>query len=262
MTAFVKRVGRPAAERATAAAQQFMYDAWEANSLPKALASVHKALRTSPLCSDAIVFLASSLAASPEDEVELYERAFAAAGLALNPKDFEEMQGHFWGFVETRPYMRARHLLALAQIKAGRHSEAVEHCGEMLRLNPNDNQGIRYIMLDELLRLGCVDEAAALIKRYRGDEAAHWLYGAALLAFRTKGDTVVTRRTLAKALVQNAHAPAYLLGRKRLPKNPPAFVGWGDHSEAVAYAQDSGVLWRDCPGALDWLARAADRGGK
>jgi tetratricopeptide (TPR) repeat protein len=258
MSAFVKRLGRAAAERATDAAQQLMFDAWEADSPAKALALARKALATSPLCSDAMVFLAPVLAASPQDEVDLFDRAVMAGSLALGPKSFAEMAGHFWGFVETRPYMRARHHLVLALITAGRSADAVRHCEEMLRLNPNDNQGIRYIMLDELIRLGRLDDAGALVKRYRGDGSAHWLYDVALLAFRTKGETAATRKALAKARAQNPHAPGFLLGRKRLPKRSPAFVGWGDRDEAIAYAQDAGALWGASPAALDWLRRAED----
>ena len=40
-----------------------------------------------------------------------------AGELALGPEGFEEYDGHFWGFLETRPYMRARHGLALALLK-------------------------------------------------------------------------------------------------------------------------------------------------
>jgi hypothetical protein len=125
----------------------------------------------------------------------------------------------------------------------------------MLALNPNDNQGVRYSLLDQLLVLERHDEAAALLARYKGDGSAHWLYGEALLLFKTKGDTPATRRALDAARKHNAHVPPFLLGTKRLPRRSPEFVGWGDTSEAVAYAQDCGGAWRTTPGALDWLAR-------
>ena len=42
----------------------------------------------------------------------ILERAVKAGKLALGPDGFAEYVGHFWGFLETRPYMRARHALA------------------------------------------------------------------------------------------------------------------------------------------------------
>jgi tetratricopeptide (TPR) repeat protein len=72
--------------------------------------------------------------------------------LALGPEGFKEYDGHFWGFLETRPYMRARHGLALALLKLGEEEEAMKHFRAMLKLNPGDNQGIRYLLLGCLLK--------------------------------------------------------------------------------------------------------------
>ncbi len=67
----------------------------------------------SPLCADAYNLLADE-AATPAEARDLYLRGLEAGELALGPEDFEEYGGQFWGFLETRPYMRARHGLALA----------------------------------------------------------------------------------------------------------------------------------------------------
>ena len=90
----------------------------------------------------------------------------------------------FWGFLETRPYMRARAGLAIALIKLGDESAAIEHFRAMLKLNPNDNQGIRYLLLGCLLRH---DDAAAvktLLAAYKDEWSACWLYTRALVAFQ------------------------------------------------------------------------------
>ena len=123
------------------------------------------------------------------DALELYEQGVAAGERALGPEEFEEYEGHFWGFLETRPYMRARAGLADSLWAAGRHREAAEHCREMLRLNPNDNQGIRYRLASMLLDLERHDELNELLKSYEEDGAAEWAYTRALLAFRREGDS-------------------------------------------------------------------------
>jgi hypothetical protein len=66
--------------------------------------------------------------------------------LALGPRGFKEYAGHFWGFLETRPYMRARAGLAGTLLKLGDVDGALAHYRDMLKLNPNDDQGIRYVL--------------------------------------------------------------------------------------------------------------------
>ena len=68
----------------------------------------------------------------------------AAGERAVGRRVFVEDAGDFWLIFETRPYMRARAALAATLWRLGRREEAVEHQRELLRLNPRDNQGLRY----------------------------------------------------------------------------------------------------------------------
>jgi tetratricopeptide (TPR) repeat protein len=124
-------------------AQQIMYEAFDETSPRRQVALARKALEVSPDCADAYVLLAE-YASTPAEQLELYEQGVAAGERALGDDGFQEYEGHFWGFLPTRPYMRAREGLANCLWEAGRREEAAEHCREMLRLNLNDNQGIRY----------------------------------------------------------------------------------------------------------------------
>ena len=54
-------------------------------------------------------------------------------------------------------------MLATALERLGRDAQAVEHYRDLLRLNPGDNQGVRYLYLPLLLRLGFDAEAARYI---------------------------------------------------------------------------------------------------
>ena len=75
-------------------------------------------------------------------------------------------------------------LADIALIKLGDESAAIEHLRAMLKLNPNDNQGIRYLLLGCLLRH---DDAAAvktLLAAYKDEWSACWLYTRALVAFQ------------------------------------------------------------------------------
>src|SRR5436190_1083977 len=80
----------------------------------------------------------------------------------------------------------------------GRRQEAIEHYADLLRLNPGDNQGVRYILLKALLETGDQERVKALLDSYPEDIAAVWMYGVALVAFREQGDTRSTRAALTK----------------------------------------------------------------
>ncbi|KAL8736543.1 MAG: hypothetical protein Q9181_002392 [Wetmoreana brouardii] len=70
---------------------------------------------------------------------------------------FEEHAGHFWGYPETRPYMRARFALLEALLKINTYAAvkaAHWHAMEMLRLCRGDNMGIRDLVPAMYLRLG------------------------------------------------------------------------------------------------------------
>jgi tetratricopeptide (TPR) repeat protein len=150
--------------------------------------------------------------------------------------------------------MRARAGLAGRLWQRGEREAAVEHYREMLRLNPNDNQGIRYLLATCLIEIDRDDELAALLKQYDGDAMAAWAYAKALLAFRREGDSPRARRLLRDAMKTNPHVPARLLLQKK-PKRLPEFIGFGDENEAIAYVAENLEGWKRTPGALAWLAR-------
>lgn len=252
--------GRPLRRSAGTAleqAQDLMYDAWEAPDLRERVRLANEALRISPDCADAYVLLAEEMARSLNEEIDLFARGVAAGERALGKQTFERDVGHFWGLLETRPYMRARLGLANALWDAGRRQEAVSHARDMLRLNPGDNQGVRYHLLSWLLELGEGSQVTRLLDEYAEEASAFWLYASALQAFRLEGDTLHANTLLANARKQNPYVPAYLLGKKRLPSQLPDTVGFGDEREAIACAADALVAWRKTPGALAWLADQA-----
>jgi len=235
-------------------AQELMYDAWGSGSQRERIRLARRALEISSDCADAYVLLAEETAHTPAQAAELYAQGVAAGERALGEETFEQDVGMFWGILESRPYMRARLGLAQALWAMGEHQPAVEHLQDMLRLNPGDNQGVRYLLLLHLLDLDDATGLQQLLDAYPDDVAAVWAYGRALHAFRHEGDTPASRRLRAEARRWNPHVPAYLTGRKRLPRRLPDLIGMGDESEAVACAAEQMAAWRATPGALAWLA--------
>lgn len=237
-------------------AQDLMYEAFEAAGKQR-IKLVKKALTISEDCADAYVLLAEEAASSLPEARDLYAAGVEAGKRALGKEMFAEAEGHFWGVVETRPYMRARAGLASCLWQLGQHQAAIEHYEEMLRLNPGDNQGIRYLLLTAYLAEGLDAAAERLLGEYEDDASATWRYNRALFLYRQEKSGKKARAHLQEALQYNPHVPAYLLGRKRLPKHLPPYVGFGDENEAVYYVVESGHLWVEQEGALDWLHRVS-----
>jgi tetratricopeptide (TPR) repeat protein len=233
-------------------AQSLMYRAFEEPDEARRLQIAREAIAISPDCADAYVLLAQH-ARKRKDALALYEQAVAAGERALGPNGFQEAAGHFWGILETRPYMRARLGLAHALWTAGRRDEAIKHLQEMLQLNANDNQGIRYTLAGFLLSQDRDDELARLLEQYPDEGSATWAYTRALLAFRRQGDSIETRRLLKTALKANKHIPAYLTGLKFPPEGEPKYYSPGDENEALEYISTFLAGWKGTPGAVAWL---------
>jgi tetratricopeptide (TPR) repeat protein len=242
------------ADEALFEAQELMYEAFEARG-PRCVALALQALVISPNCADAYVLLADETASSNEEARALLEEGVAAGERALGPQPFEEDVGYFWGILETRPYMRARAALAETLWALDRREEAVEHHRELLRLNPNDNQGLRDRQAGWLLWLERYEELDELFGAYDADDRAALAYSRALAAFRRQGTSPEAEQLLDDARESNPHVIAFLTGRKALPKRPPDYIGFGDASEAAEYAAGATALWASVPGALAWLER-------
>ncbi len=161
--------------------------------------------------------------------------------------------GDFWGILETRPYMRAMEGLATVQWELGQPEKAEQQYRELLRLNPGDNQGIRYLLLNLLFDMGQIEQALALLNEYKEDWSADMAYSAALLTFREKGDVLEAKQALKHAFEVNQHVPNYLTGRKRIPSERSNMITMGGEDEADNYASAYLNHWRKTPGAVDWL---------
>jgi tetratricopeptide (TPR) repeat protein len=233
-------------------AQQLIYDAWDSGDPRRQIALAKEALRISPLCADAYVILARQAPRGSDKQLDLWRRGVEAGQAALGDA-FADYVGEFWSFLETRPYMRARHGFASALWERGARVEAIDHLSDMLRLCPGDNLGVRYLLSAWLIEAGRDDDLDALFKSYRGDDDAGWSWTKALASFRRGGDGAKSRAALDRAVRANGYVAAYLLGTKRLPKSLPPFVSPGDEDEAVDYAARCTAGWHNTPGALAWL---------
>jgi len=233
-------------------AQDLCYEAFEARGRKKIILA-KKALELYPDCVDAYVLLAENCP-DPEKANQFYTKGVEAGEGAMGEQFFKENVGHFWGITRTRPYMRAKAGTAETLKIIGRIDEAIEHYQDMLRLNPNDNQGMRDTLLPLLIENGRIDDAEMLWKQYKDDVTAVWHYARALLTFIQKGDCNASRKQLAKAIKKNAHVPKYLLGKENIPPIPQSY-SLGSKEEAVVCVDEIEDAWDSVPAAMHWLEK-------
>ncbi len=234
-------------------AQDLIYDAWDEKDPKRRLELAREALHVSPDCADAYAILADE--AETMDQIRsLLEKGIEAAKQALGPKPFKEDVGHFWGIFSTRPYMRVRAALTECLWAMGAQDLAITHLKDMLRLNPNDNQGLRYVLAGYLAETGDDAGLAKLLCRY--DESTAGLeYARALLQFRNWGKSDQARDALHAAFESNRYVPDYLLRMKRIPGELPDGITPGGKDEAVEVCEHLDEAWRKTNGALDWLRK-------
>ncbi len=72
-----------------------------------------------------------------------------------------------WMLLEARPGMRALAALATFYQEKDDHAQAIPYMEELIEMNPNDNQGIRYQLLESYQAIGDKKKVSALRKTYR-----------------------------------------------------------------------------------------------
>lgn len=235
-------------------AQEIAYQAMEAASAHEAAELAGQALDLDPDCVDALCTLAHSTCASEMERIAKLREAVEVAERTLGERFIKKNRGHFWGIIETRPYMRARLDLGIQLIEAGGEEEGIAHLQALLDLNPNDNQGVRELLLPMLLLFEDLEHARVLLARYSDEYSAIFKWGRTLERYLS-GDLVEAQRCLAEARFQNAHVEKYLTGKRAEPRYLPDAYSPGQESEARHCAFFLAVTWRLHPTAVEWLRR-------
>lgn len=157
-----------------------------------------------------------------------------------------------WGFLENRPFLRVAHGVVLSQLRLGQRNEALPLMERMLAWNPNDNQGVRYLIGSEYLRAGEMTKAARIFT----DEAEHYppyYYEHALLHLNA-GDPISAATMLRHGFVANGYIAEMLSGN---PEPAPLAI-WhssnlAEPKTARSYLVRCGGLWRRTPGAIGFM---------
>ncbi|MCL0058808.1 tetratricopeptide repeat protein [Dehalococcoidia bacterium] len=169
-----------------------------------------------------------------------------AEGLYRKALEFAEpevkgiLKGEFWGMLESRPYMRAFHGLGLTARKQGRFEEAISIFRQMLKLNPNDNQGVRYLMGSLYHQLGNLEEAGRWYERNGNDPHNLYNYGLALIQ---QNKLEKAARILVFAIFANPYIAPMLLGDKLPKRDWWHGISWAEPEYAEDYIIDYSNWW-------------------
>lgn len=192
------------------------------------------------------------IAAMEANEVGAAENHFRAA-IEGAARQIEIHQGFLgWGSRENRPYLRAHASLAQVFRLTRRWADAAKIHEQLLRWNPNDNQGVRFLLGEEYYRMGLVDRAIGAYER-AGDSDPAICFGAglALLDVGREG----TALWWARGVGRNGYVVPMLLGEpwERVPGRHPNDLA--EPEWAARYLEGCGDLWLRRP---EWLDRLAE----
>lgn len=208
----------------------------------EAALQVKKAIDVYPNLMDGHMWLAAH-ARTVEDALVHLKSAMEAGEAELGPEAFEEMKGHFWGFHETRPFMSAKYEYAMFLRKAKKYEQSLRQFKELLELNPNDNQGVRFSYAPLLVQTGKYVAYQKLIKIYEEEDMAHSLYTHAIYTFKKHGNSVKSNQALAKAYEANPYILNFFAGEVDFPDEPPSHYSLGSLEEAQIYlAENFGIF--------------------
>lgn len=176
-----------AANAQTADDYLFLYE--KETHVPTAMKYLKKALLLEPENIEAHQLMAEATARDKmellqnlEQVIELGKKVMAEEGY-----DKKDYIGSYWGLHETRPYMRLRSDYIDLLISCAMYRRAIAEGEESIRLNENDNLGIRYQLMHLYVFLEEEEPALNIYRKYGEYEETQMLFPLSILYFK-KGD--------------------------------------------------------------------------
>lgn len=201
----------------------------------EAIKLAKKAYEKSSECFDAILFQCSF-----EDDgikrMKLLDKGLEFEKNRLMKEKYfdKENIGHFYGIFETRPYIRGLVVKAEYLLEDGKLRQAANVCKEVLRLNPSDNLGTRYLLMAIYAALEEEKEMLSLYKKYP-EENLEMLFPLFALYYKS-GNDKKAREYLKRVDKCNSNFVKYFDGTiKESEKEISEYYSRGDASEVFMY---------------------------
>jgi len=208
-----------------------------------------KALKVHPGHADAHNHL--GIACLDQGHLEQAEGHFLAAFDGGAQALVQEAGQVAWGFLENRPYLRGLANLALVRHEQRRHDEEVEIYERLLRMNPNDNQGVRWLLGEGYHRLDRLDVSVAAYEAALEEPGCCHSLALALheLGKPERGLALV------RAFAANRYVAPMLLGERWARIDAWHGSNMEEPEWAAEYVERQGDLWRAAPGSRELLRR-------
>jgi tetratricopeptide (TPR) repeat protein len=216
MQAFMLEYNQSVASRepltpATASSADDYIDlAAQAASLDEAIGYAKRAVKLEPDNLDAELYYVALSAKDHFDRLNKIKRLVQKGNRMMKEQGYfdEEYIGAFWGFHQTRPYMRARQAYVDALLDVCMFEAAVVECEDMIRLSENDNIGARYTLMHLYALEGNEEKALELFDRYTED-GAMMLLPLAVLYYK-KNDLKTSLKYLKQIMKHNPDLKKFL----------------------------------------------------
>lgn len=235
-------------------ALELVDQAGEAHSQAEALDLLRRAVEVDPKYCEARVQLAQWKSRSDGELIRRLDEAIADEADRVGEAYFKKQKGAFWGFHETRPYMRACFGRATILLAMGRLEEAQKALRTLILLNKQDNQGVRMALGPLCLRRGDLKAYRALRNKFKKTMDLELAWSDVLEAL-LQGNAEKAAALRAEARAENGYLEAYLIGHRKLPKHLPASYTWESPKQAICAAVHLIPAWAAHPEALAWLKR-------
>ncbi|MGB3367776.1 MAG: DUF6398 domain-containing protein [Acidaminobacteraceae bacterium] len=167
-------------------------------------------------------------------------------------KVMKETIGDFWLDFDSRPYMLLLNAKLEILEEENKLVEAIELGKRMIILSSNDNLGVRYRLMNLLLKAGDFDGIDKLDEAFEHEYALGWNYSIALRYFKVN-QLEKASSLLKKAFETNEHIAQYLIGSKIIHHPLPDHYNVGSNEEAMLYADVAKSVWLESKNAIKWL---------
>lgn len=243
-------------------AEEHIFSGWDAltqNNLEEAEAHFQSALNDDPWRIDAY----NGRAAVAEDRGDLeaaealYQEGYERAREMLASESPDAYW--WWSELGTRPYMRARAGLASIYWTRKQYRDAINEYEALLHLNPNDNQGVRYVIGPLYQLAGDLEGALEHYRMYAeeypddwGDPHHTFSWG---LALQQSDRSRSALKKWYEGFFQNIYIAPLLIDAPLPPENIRHFSNLEYPSYARPYLDTFQSLWEEVADAKRLLKR-------
>ncbi len=164
----------------------------------------------------------------------------------------DEHRGNFWTLEETRPYMLCLAGYAEALAMMGEYDFAMNIWHEMLELNPEDDQNVRYQAMATAAFVGDEEFFEKFDSLFQDDDGAAMHFNRALLEMNINGVGATADEHIRKGVAINPHIIPMLTSEEETEETTESSAP-GSPGEAWDYAEYATELWHQIPGATEHL---------